>query len=293
MPALQGRGVEVVGRHPRVDDHAQAGHADELVGRHGGVRQVGADLVELGGHLGLAVGEPVGEAEDLAEVDDADGDATGLEQLLAVAHGLEGVGSRADGPEARPAHAVGDLADAHEPVEVGAERVALHGDGVALGERVGEAVLAQVAAGRDLAAEGVAAALQVEGGDVIGVGLQEDGHIEPGEAHRVGDALLVAEVGQHHEDTLDVLAVRVEELGAELRLAPRLDAAELGGRDIEDDRLQVHRLEQREHVRACLGDEGVGEEVAVADDDAQCCSCHLSSSCGALGLWVAGASVGG
>ena len=76
-------------------------------------------------------------------------------------------------------------------------------DGVPLRERVGEAVLAQVAADRDLAAEGVAAALEVEMGDVVRIGLDEDGHVQTGQPHRVGDTLLVAEVGQHDDDALD------------------------------------------------------------------------------------------
>ncbi len=126
------------------------------------------DLVQLGLRLGVVVGQPVGVAEDLAEVDDADGDAAGLEQLLAVAHGLESIWPGADGAQASVLHAVGDLAHAYELVEVGAEGIGLDRDRVGLGQRVPEAVLAQVAGDGDLAAEGIAPAVQREGGDVVG-----------------------------------------------------------------------------------------------------------------------------
>ena len=37
-----------------------------------------------------------------------------------------------------------------------------------------------------------AAAIEREGLDIVRVGLQQDGHLQPGQAHRVSDALLVA-----------------------------------------------------------------------------------------------------
>ena len=101
-------------------------------------------------------------------------------------------------------------------------------DGVPLGQREGEAVLAQVVADRDLAAEGVAAALDVERSQVIRVGLHQDRHIQPGELDRVGHALLVAEVGQADQDAVDLVAVLLEQLGAELGVRVGLHRAELG-----------------------------------------------------------------
>jgi hypothetical protein len=140
---------------------------------------------------------------------------------------------------------------------------------VLLGERVLEAVLAQVAGGADLAAEGVAPAGQVERLDVVGVGLQQDGHLQARQPHAVGHALLVTEVGQDHDHALDVCAAAVEEGGTDLRLTPGLDATELGGGLVDDDGLEVHLFEEREDIRARLGHQRIGEELPVPDDDAQ------------------------
>jgi hypothetical protein len=50
---------------------------------------------------------------------------------------------------------------------------------------------------------------------------------------------------------------------------PGLDRAQLRLALVEHDALDVERRAQREHVLAGFRDEDVGEEVAVADDDAE------------------------
>jgi hypothetical protein len=75
------------------------------------------------------------------------------------------------------------------------------------GEREGVAVLPQVVADRDLAAEAVAAARRVEAAEVVRLGLDEDRHPQPALAQRLHHRLLVAEVGERDEHAVDAVGV--------------------------------------------------------------------------------------
>ena len=104
--------------------------------------------------------------------------------------------------------------------------------------------------------------------DAVGEGVDEHGDVEPGPAQRVGDGALVAEVGERDEDAVDLVAVALERVGAELRLLEALDGAvvrRVGGRD---DGADAGLLKHLEDCLAPRRAEVVGEEAAVADDDA-------------------------
>ena len=64
---------------------------------------VGLERLNLGLDRGIEVVQPVGPAEQLAQIKGLDGDAGTLEELLAVAHRLEGGGTGADGANSRAA----------------------------------------------------------------------------------------------------------------------------------------------------------------------------------------------
>ena len=146
--------------------------------------------------------------------------------------------------------------------------------GVQVGEREGIAVLAQVVADRDFAAEGIAPPLDRELIQVVRVRLHQDRHVEPGELDRVGHALLVAEVGQADQDAVDAAGVVAEEFSAALGVVPRLHAAELGRILVQHHGLDVHLGKQRQDILPRLRHQLVGEKVAVANNHRQCRTGH-------------------
>ena len=81
------------------------------------------DVVELGLDGGVAVAELVGLADEFGQVDGGDADAVALENLLAVADGVERARPGADGTQPHAAHAIHHAADPHESIEIGAEAV--------------------------------------------------------------------------------------------------------------------------------------------------------------------------
>ena len=135
--------------------------------------------------------------------------------LLAVAHGVERRRARADGADAQAAQAAHHAADGGEPVEILGEDVGIGSFGVQRGQRVRNAVLLEVVAGRHLAAEAVAAVADGHQSGRVGRGLHQHGHVEVGQAQRVGDGALVAEIRQRDDDAVDLVAVALEEVGAD------------------------------------------------------------------------------
>ena len=163
--------------------------------------------------------------------------------------------------------AADDAADAQELQQLAPELVGgdVHGVRVRQAER--DAVLAQVVADGDLAAERVAPPRHVQLIEIVRIRLHEHRHVEPGELEGVGHALLVAEVRQTDEHAFDAIAVPAEQIGARLGVLPGLDGAELRRLLVEQHAFDVERRAEREQVAASLADELVGKEVPIADDD--------------------------
>src|SRR5690349_20469048 len=63
--------------------------------------------------------------------------------------------------------------------------------------------------------------------------------------------------------------MRFEQRSAFARVGVRLDAAELGVLRREHERAHVHLAEEPLNVLACLADQHVGKEIAVAVDDTE------------------------
>jgi hypothetical protein len=161
-----------------------------------------------------------------------------------------------------------DPAGRGERIEVVGEFRRVEALGVKLRQRVANAVLAQVVAGRHLAAEAVAPVLdrQLVGG--VGRRLHQHRNAEIGEAQRVGDRALVAEVGQGDDDAVDAVAVGFEQRRAFLRVLEGLDHAEARVLGRQHDRVVALVGENPDDVLAPrLGEQG-GEEIAIADDHA-------------------------
>src|SRR6202789_3017068 len=266
-PALDGGDGEFGGGHPAVDDCAELGHLHE--GGFGGLAY--GDVLFDGGEFGLdgvvVVLGLLDAAHDLGEVEGLYGDAGAFEKFFGVADGVEGRGARADGAEADVAKTSHDAADGGEPLEVGLELCGVGGFGVERGERVGDAVLLEVVADGHLAAEAVAAEGDAHFARGVGRGLDEDGHVEIGQAERVGQAALFAEVWQRDDDAVDLGGVLLEEFSALLGVFVGFYGSVRGLFRGEHDGLNAHRFERSNHFKTPAGCEVAGEESAVSHDD--------------------------
>src|ERR1022692_407113 len=267
-PALYGADGDFRLRHPGIDHGAELGHLHE--GFEGNL--IGGDVLLDGGELGfgLAVLHADDAAEDLRQVDRFHADAAGFQQFLAIAHGVESRGTGADGADGQAAQAAHDAADGGEPGEVLGEHIRTGGFGVQRGERVGNAVLLEVIAGAHLAAEAVAAILDGHQSRGVRRGLYEDGHVEVGLTQSIGDGALFAEIRQRDDDTVDVAAMALKQVGAESHIAAAGDGAAVGLFRSHRDYAVARFLKYRDHVfAAALGQVG-REESSVAHDHAEC-----------------------
>ena len=142
-------------------------------------------------------------------------------------------------------------------------------DGVERGERIGDAVLREIVAGRHLAAEAIAAVGDGHLAGRIGRGLHQHGHVETGHAQGIGDGALVAEIGQCDDDAVDCVAMLLEELGAARGFGAGFDGAVFGILGTQRHRRVTGFFERGEHFRPSALREMAGEETAVTDDDSE------------------------
>ena len=105
--------------------------------------------------------------------------------------------------------------------------------------------------------------------DIVGIGLNEDRHLEFGETDGVGDAFFVSEVWQAHKDAVDAGALVAEELPAFDRVVPTLHVAKLGLAGSKPNGVDGEFGEELRQVATRFGDERVGEEVAIAENNAE------------------------
>ena len=79
------------------------------------------------------------------------------------------------------------------------------------GIREGDAILIEVVADGNLAAEGIAAAVEVHLVVLIVAGLYQHRYVQFGTTDGIDDAHLVAEIRQRNDDSIDFIAVLTEE----------------------------------------------------------------------------------
>ena len=215
---------------------------------------------------GASSASALGREDDLGKIDGDDGQPGRLQQLLAEAHRLEGAGPGADRADPRVLQPAYDAADPDEPVEIGGEFVAV--DVARVARRVGErhAVLIEVVGDRELAAEGVAAARDVDLVDFVVARLEQDRNAEPRLVDKLGNRDLVAEVRQADHETVDRIAL----LAKMRRVAPcvlaRLHRAVLGRLDRQDAGGDVQPVELRDQLLARLERGRAVEKFPAADD---------------------------
>ena len=183
------------------DDRQSEGRDPGAHGRstHGGIgNAAGGHVFTNFGQLALNSGVIIFQSrdapQDFREVDGFGRDPGSFQQFLAVAHCIESGGTRSDTAHAQVTHTIGHAAHGSEPGQVLLEFGGIEGNRVQPGQRIRNAILAEIIAGRHLAAEAVAAVQDGHLGGIVGSSLHEHRDIEPGQTHCVGDGALVTEV---------------------------------------------------------------------------------------------------
>ena len=128
----------------------------------------------------------------------------------------------------------------------------------------------QVVAGRHLAAERVAPVGDGHLGRVVGEGVDQHRHVQAGPAQGVGDGALVAEVGQRDQHAVDLVAVRLEQIGALPRILQVSTLPVLGCLPASAQTAWMpSSLKDLQDGLAAAVAQVSREEAAVADDHAQ------------------------
>ena len=164
-----------VSRHPVIDHGAELGHFQQrrLRERLRWKRTSGWTAAWLRRRSSFF--HACDATKNFREIEGLDGDAAGFENLFAVAHGVERRGPRADSADAQVAQAVHDSADAERTIR-GRGGTRLTAElGVQSRQRIGDAVLREIVAGRHFAAKTVAAVRMVMRLGVSGVACTSTG----------------------------------------------------------------------------------------------------------------------
>ena len=148
--------------------------------------------------------------------------------------------------------AADDAADPDESVEVGGEFVAVDVAGVACRVGEGHAVLVEIVGDRELAAEGVPAALDVDLVDLVIARLKQDRHVEPRLVDEFGDRDLVAEIRQADHQPVDRIALLAKKRRVAARVLARLHRAVLRRIDRQDAVGDIEPVELSEQLLARL-----------------------------------------
>ena len=232
--------------HPLIDDSAELRHFHQAAaGTSCGVHIL-LDRSQLG--LGVLIGvlHTIDAAEHFGEIERLNRNPVRFENLFAVANGVESRGTRANCADAQIAEAVHHAADAGEPLQVFGELRRVGAFGVQCRNRIRNAVLVQVVARRHLSAEAVAAERDRHLVGIVGRRLNQNRNAEIGEAQRVGDGALFAEVGQRDNDAVNAVAILLEQIRAAARFFAGFHRAVLAFFGSKRNDVDARRLRARE-----------------------------------------------
>jgi hypothetical protein len=141
--------------------------------------------------------------------------------------------------------------------------------------------LHEVVATAHLAAETVSPRGDGHGVRAIGRGLNQDGHLQPGEADGVDYAALFAKVGKGNDDAVDFVGVLLEQFCALLRLSVSLHRAVFGVLRAQHDGAGAGSLKDLDDLIAAGFCQVIRKKSAIAYNDAKChclLRCHFLCS---------------
>jgi hypothetical protein len=136
-------------------------------------------------------------------------------------------------------------------------------------EREFDSSLDQIITDGNFSAVGIATARGRKLFQIIGIALNQDGHVQIRHFQRVRDAFFIAEIRQANEDAVNLVGVEAEEFGAFASFGMCLNATEFRIGLVELDRFDAEFGEALLDIPAGFGDQLVGEKVAVAVDDTE------------------------
>ena len=229
------------------------------------------DILQFGKQSRIVVGNLLCCKQYLRKVGRNDGDAAALQQFFASTAGVETERTCANLANAAMTQATYDTAYAGELIDVLLELLAIDAVGVEAGERVGNAILIEVVADRDLAAECIATAVEVNLVVVVVTGLHKHGHVQFGTEDGIDDTNLITEVGKTHQDAVNLVAVCAEEFSILDTVLKRLDGARTrrGGILGKDDIFITFLVERLEQLLLYVTSEFRVEVGACANDHAE------------------------
>ena len=150
-------------------------------------------------------------------------DTTGLEQLLRGAAGVEAERTRSNLSDARMLQTVHHTADGRKLVDVLYQQRVVNAVGVEGGVGEGNAILIEVVADRNLSTESITALVECHFIILVVTSLYQNRNAKVGHRDSVNYANFKTEVGQRHDDTVNLITVLTEEFGALQSILARLD----------------------------------------------------------------------
>ena len=131
------------------------------------------------------------------------------------------------------------------------------------------AILPQVVAERNFAAEAVTSGRQPHFIQVVLFRLHQYRHIQPGQTQRFGNGLFITKVRQQHHNAVNRFAMLTKQRSTGFGLLPRLDATQIGLGFIQHHRIDVHLFKQRYRLLARLAHQIAGKKSPVANNDTE------------------------
>lgn len=262
-PATQRQGVEIQLLDDLVEHHGQPDDLVDFDCRHlAEVRVVDQPLGLL--LIGAAARSYALHAvENLGEVLGLHGDVGALQRQFIDAHGFEGRGAGADGADHHVLHAADDAADAVEMIDEGGETQRTGGDRVGFQRRELDVVLVEDVHDGTFSAEGIAARYVGHLVQLIGIRLDEDGHVRFFErGHGTG---FIAEVGERENHAVELAAVLAQPVGVDRAFFGCLHCAEARGTGIHHERVMAEVVQDFDHLSPCCFHQRSGEEPPVSE----------------------------
>ena len=136
------------------------------------------------------------------------------------------------------------------------------------GNRIRNAVLPQIIAGRHLAAEAVAAKLDGHLLRIVGRGLDQHRNVQVRQAQGIGNRALFAEIRQSHDDAIDAIAIFLEEIGAAPGLFPGFDRSVVALFRSQRHHIHTGSRQHPQHLFPAALRQMIGKETPVAHDQA-------------------------
>src|SRR5271154_1097315 len=290
-PALHGANVHAGRAHPLVDDRAKFRHLQQGHLRHSGGGHVFLNGLQLAHGVLVVIFHPADAPQDFGEIQRLNGNAGGFEQFFAVPDGIKRRGPRANGPNAQIPQPVYDPANAGEPGQISFELFRIRSHRVLGGQRVGNAILLEVVAGRHLSAKTVAAMRDGHFRGRVRRSLHQHRHIQSGEPQGICDSAFIAKVRQRNNYAVYALAGRAKQCSATFGFFMCLYGTVFAVLRAQNDHVNSGGLQNLDHLFPAAHCQMIGKKSAIADYETKSNFFAHSYKCSLTGFVWAGTAL--